>query len=225
MDNFLLFSLLTCGSKLIKEAWEEITRAGYNGSRSFEIQTLMPRILAIDKNHGKTSFPKHEGSCIFWGTVDLCIGQHLSRLLIDILTTTSADTWSRFGRISAEYRPISRLSGVFLSLAYWSTDRPTVRQDSISSMLSALLYFGIMKWNFKKFSSVSAMYQWIGRRVSLRYQWCIGQQSASPRVGQYIGHVMFYCQTSISQQIDQQLATIASVACRQCIVQLSVIHW
>ena len=34
MDSFLLFSLINCGSKLIKEAWEEITRAGYNLSCS-----------------------------------------------------------------------------------------------------------------------------------------------------------------------------------------------
>ena len=34
------------------------------------------------------------GSCIFWGTVDRCIGRHLSRLSIDILAAMSADTRS-----------------------------------------------------------------------------------------------------------------------------------
>ena len=132
----------------------------------FEIQTLMPTILFIDKNHGKTSTPKSEGSCIFRGTVDLCIGQHLGRQSINIPAAMLADTRSRVHRISAEYRPISRSSGVLLSLTYWSTDRSTVGRDSISS--------------------VSTIYWWIGSWVSVRYQWCISQQSASPRVGQYI---------------------------------------
>ena len=129
----------------------------------FEIQTLMPTILFIDKNHGKTSTPKSEGSCIFQGTVDRCIGQHLGRQSINIPAAMLADTRSRVRRISAEYRPISRSSGVLLSLTYWSTDRSTVGRDSISS--------------------VSTIYWWIVSWVSVRYQWCISQQSVSPRVG------------------------------------------
>ena len=70
-------------------------------------QTLMPRILSIDKNHGKTSTPKSEGSCIFWGTVDQCIGQHLSGLSIDTPAAMPAETPSRVRRILFEYRPIS----------------------------------------------------------------------------------------------------------------------
>ena len=168
----------------------------------FEIQTLMPTILFIDKNHGKTSTSKSEGSCIFRGTVDRCIGQHLGRQSINIPATMLADTRSRVHRISAEYRPISRSSGVLLSLTYWSTDRSTVGRDSISS--------------------VSTIYWWIVSWVSVRYQWCISQQSASPGVGQYIHQVMFYCWSSIGQQINQQSAVIASVACHQSIGELLV---
>ena len=112
------------------------------------------------------------------------------------------NTRSRVRRISAEYRPISRSSGVLLSLTYWSTDRSTVGRDSISS--------------------VSTIYWWIVSWVSVRYQWCISQQSASPRVGQYIHRVMFYCWSSIGQQINQQSAAIASVACHQSIGELLV---
>ena len=168
----------------------------------FEIQTLMPTILFIDKNHGKTSTPKSEGSCIFWGTFDRCIGQHLGRQSINIPAAMLADTRSRVRRISAEYRPISRSSGVLLSLTYWSTDRSTVGRNSIRS--------------------VSTIYWWIVSWVSVRYQWCISQQSASPRVGQYIHRVMFYCWSSIGQQINQQSTAIASVARHQSIGELLV---
>ena len=171
----------------------------------FEIQTLMLRILSIDENHGKTSTTNSEGSCIFWGTVNQCISQHLGQLSIDIPAAMPTDTRSGVSWISAEYRPISRSSGVLLLLVYWSTDRSTVGRNSISS--------------------VSAIYRWIVSWVSVRYQWCIGQQSALPGVSQYIGRVMFYCWLGIGQQINQQSAAIASVACHQRIGELLVDYW
>ena len=122
-------------------------------------------------------------------------------LSIDVSANISVDSRSI-------YRPLCwqilgpESSGVLLSLTYWSTDRSTVGRDSLSS--------------------VSTIYWWIVSWVSVRYQWCISQQSASPRVGQYIHRVMFYCWSSIGQQVNQQSAAIASVACHQSIGELLV---
>ena len=49
-------------------------------------------------------FGKKIGSCIFWGTVDLCIGQHLGRLLMDILAAMSADTQSTLDQYDGDTR-------------------------------------------------------------------------------------------------------------------------
>ena len=49
-------------------------------------------------------------------------------------------------------------------------------------------------------SSVSAMYRWILGQVLVRYRWCISWQSASSTVGRYVGRVMFYSRSRISQQ-------------------------
>ena len=38
------------------------------------------------------------GSCIFWGTVDRCIGRHLSQLSIDLSAAMLADTWLTLDR-------------------------------------------------------------------------------------------------------------------------------
>ena len=136
----------------------------------FEIQTLMPTILFIDKNHGKTSTPKSEGSCIFRGTVDRCIGQHLGRQSINILAAMLADTRSRVCQISAEYRPISRSSGVLLSLTYWSTDRSTVGRDSISSV--STIYWWIVSEYQWGISGVSVNNQHRLESVNISTEWC-----------------------------------------------------
>ena len=69
-------------------------------------------------------------SCIFWGTVDRCIGQYLGRLSMDISASLLADTWLTLGPQLTEYRP----RGVFLLVEYPWTDRPTVGRDSIGSV-------------------------------------------------------------------------------------------
>ena len=127
------------------------------------------------------------GWCLFCG------------VLIDVSTDISVDCRStyrslcrsRVDQVSAEYWLSVCRESVNLS-AKWccpvdlvSVDRSTtVGWDSVGGVL--------------------AMYWWIVIRVSVRYQWCIGQQSELPRVGQYIGRVMFYCRSSIAQQIIHQ---------------------
>ena len=54
-------------------------------------------------------FGKKIGSCIFWETVDQCIGQHLGRLSIDILATLSADTWSTLNRYDGDTRSLQSI--------------------------------------------------------------------------------------------------------------------
>lgn len=117
----------------------------------------------------------HVGSCIFWGTVDWYIGCYVGQHLVDS-------------------RPRCQSGICWVStdiLVKWcfrscrSTDRPTVGQDSIGSL--------------------SAMYRWIVGRVSVKYQWCISRQFASPTIGRYIDQVMFtFGRVSAIKSVDSQ---------------------
>ena len=69
-------------------------------------------------------------SCIFWGTVDQCIGRYLGPLSMDISASLLADAWLTLGPQLTEYRP----RGVCLLVEYPWTDRPTAGRDSIGSV-------------------------------------------------------------------------------------------
>ena len=81
----------------------------------------------------------------------LSVDRHIDRYVDWHSVSSQPRCRSRVGRVSAKYRPISRSSGVFLSVSYRSPDQPTVGRDSIGS--------------------VSATYRWIVDQVSVRYRW------------------------------------------------------
>ena len=128
--------------------------------------------------------------CIFFGT--LCKLLHTCRIMYLL-----GDCWSIYWLLCwptlTQKQLLTEMSVEYLLSIDWhfgqvvfscrSTDRPTVGQDSIGSL--------------------SAM--WIVSRVSVRYQWCISRQFASPTIGRYIGQVMFtFGRVSAIKSVDSQ---------------------
>ena len=61
-------------------------------------------VLCQEKNSITRDLGKKLDHVSFWGTVDLCIGQHLGQLSIDIPATMSADTRSTLDQYDGDTR-------------------------------------------------------------------------------------------------------------------------